>query len=429
MKKIFFYMLSVGFFILFPSIICATVACLNGAGPLLPGQSYCVPSIKLPLIVTPLPSIFHPAVLTTINISPSSASLILGGVPQQLTANTIDQFSKTINATLIWTSSNNAIAKVSATGLVTAVAVGTANITASSGSIKSALTVITVTKSPNYSYIKANVGNAVEHRLYYNQQHFITIVIDANKAIAIRPHPGLDKNGWGSSLYLEPFLPGAILRGTTVQSVYLQNDGINVVVTGIVSRGSSGSYGTWNGNFTFNYDPSQKDITGFGTYDISLAGALSSSTGDLNLYKLASNYLIDVPLLNGTKGNTGDMSSVVVSGGNLGNFTWDPTQGSTYPQDYRNPISVALIGDYNQVNTAAQGYAPIAAAYKPSMKVSLSSGQTGLPLIFGAAYNSSQSKQYWQDNVGITPLILRNSTYTKYSFNLNFDFAAIVGDH
>jgi len=185
---------------------------------------------------------------------------------------------------------------------------------------------------------------------------------------------------------MEPFLPGAVLRGTTVQSVNVQGTGINVVVAGIISQGSSGSYGTWNGNFTFSYNPSQKDITGSGTYNISLAGALSSSTGDLNLYKLASNYLINVPLLNGTTGNTGDMSSVTVSGGTASNLTWVPTQGSTYPQDYRNPISVALIGNYNQVNTKAQGYAPIAAAYKPSMTVVLSSNQTALPLIFGAAY-------------------------------------------
>jgi len=40
-----------------------------------------------------------------------------------------------------------------------------------------------------------------------------------------------------------------------------------------------------------------------------------------------------------------------------------------YPQDYRNPISVALAGNYNQVNTVAQGYDPIAAAYKPSMTI------------------------------------------------------------
>jgi len=45
-----------------------------------------------------------------------------------------------------------------------------------------------------------------------------------------------------------------------------------------------------------------KKTYGSGTYSINLAGALSASTGDLNLYKLASNYLVDVPLLDGLLG-------------------------------------------------------------------------------------------------------------------------------
>jgi len=292
---------------------------------------------------------------------------------------------------------------------------------------------ITIVVNPkvvsNYSYVKINAGNTVEHRFFYVQQHFITLIIDSSGAIAVRPHPGLDVNGWGSSLYMQPFLPGAVLRGTNVQSISVQSSGINVSVSGIVSQGSSASYGTWNGNFTFSYSPFLKKITGTGTYNISLAGTLSSSTGDLNLYKLASNYLVNVPLLNGTVGNTGDISSVIVTGGGPSDFTWIPSSGSTYPGTVRNPISVAAVGDYNQVDTAAQGYPPIAAAYKPSMTIVLSSSQSGLPLIFGAGYDQAKSQQYWEDNVGITPLILKNSTYTNYNFNVTFDSTAIAGDH
>ena len=84
--------------------------------------------------------------LNSITIDPTSANLIVGGATQQLTASTFDQSGNPITATVTWTSSNSAIAKVSTTGLVTAVAAGTASITASNGTVKSAPTTITVTK-------------------------------------------------------------------------------------------------------------------------------------------------------------------------------------------------------------------------------------------------------------------------------------------
>jgi len=287
---------------------------------------------------------------------------------------------------------------------------------------------VTVAVADAYSYTTANVSGSVERKFYFGQHHFLTVILDPNNAIAIRPHPGLDINGWGSSLYLEPFLAGATLRGTTVQAVNVQSTGINFIASGVVARGTSSSYGTWDANLTFSYNSAQKDITGAGTYNVNLAGTLSDSTGDLNLYKLASNYLVNVPLLDGTTGNTGDIKNAVVSGGGLSDFTWIPTY-TTYPQDYRNPLTVATAGDYNQVDTEAQGYALIAPAYKPNMTVALSSAQTGLPMIVGMAYNNGQSQQFWSDNVGITPLILRSSTYTNYNFDVAFNSSAIAGDH
>lgn len=84
-------------------------------------------------------------VLTTINITPLTASLTVGGVVQQLTAAALDQNGAVISATLTWASDNTAVATVDDTGLVTPVAAGTANITASSDSvISSAPSVITV---------------------------------------------------------------------------------------------------------------------------------------------------------------------------------------------------------------------------------------------------------------------------------------------
>ena len=298
------------------------------------------------------------------------------------------------------------------------------------GTAGSGSAAVTVTVPPiSYTYTTVPVKGTVEYRFYAAQQQFMTIVMDGNNAIAIRPHPGLDVNGWGSSLYLEPFLPGATLHGTVIQSISPGSGGIDVAVSGVVSQGNAGSYGTWNGNYTFTYDPVQKEVSGFGNYAIGLAGQLSSSSGDLNLYKLASNYLVNVPLLSGGTGNTGDTSQVNVSGGPVSGFTWIPSQGSTYPQDNRNPISIEAVGNYNQVDTAAQGYAAIAAAYKPTIKVVLSSNQTGFTLVFGGGYESSESQEFWQDNVGITPLVLSLSTPTTYGFSVTFTSSAVAGDH
>ena len=87
-------------------------------------------------------------VLTTINVSPLTATLNIAGT-QQLIGATLDQNSNPISASLIWTSSNPSVATVgSTTGLVTAVAAGTANIAAASGLITStAPAVITVTSA------------------------------------------------------------------------------------------------------------------------------------------------------------------------------------------------------------------------------------------------------------------------------------------
>jgi uncharacterized protein (TIGR03437 family) len=282
----------------------------------------------------------------------------------------------------------------------------------------------------DYEYVSVAVGDTVEKQFYAGQQHFMTVILDSNGGLAIRPHPGLDANGWGSTLYLEPFLPGATLHGTTIQSITANSGGISINVSGVVSQKESGSYGTWNGKYTFRYNSGQKEVTGDGSYNISLAGPLGSGTADLNLYKLATNYLIDVPLLSGGVGSTGDIYKVNVSGGTFPGLTWIPSQGSTYPQDHRNPLSVEAIGNYNQVDTAAQGYAAIAAAYKPTAKVVLSCGnQTGYTLIFGGAYDSSEKSQFWQDNVGIAALVLQSSTLTSYSCSVTFDSTALAGDH
>ena len=284
-------------------------------------------------------------------------------------------------------------------------------------------------KASDYSVSQVINESKIEHRLYYKQHHFMTIIDDSG-TFNIRPHPGLDRNGWGSSWYMQPFLPSANLKHTTIGNIVPDDNDIDVVASGFVSSGSNDTYGTWDTNLSFRYDPENKIVNGSGNYVINLSGNLSPSTGDLNLYKISSNYLINVPLLTGGFGDTGDMKQADVIG--KFNFTWNPPEDpSCFPQDITDYLSIDVIGQLNNVDSAAQGYQPIKPAYKPSMKVALSNSDPnhhGIDMIFGAIYDTSQSQYYWEDNVGITPLILNRSSLIHYSFDITFDSRALPGD-
>ncbi len=265
-----------------------------------------------------------------------------------------------------------------------------------------------------------------ERKLYCGDQHFLSIVRDNNGAIAIRPRPGTDPNGWGSSVYLEPFLPGATLRNTNIDSISASTNGIHVVFSGIVSRGQSSSYGSWNSTLDFKYKQSAKSIDGSGTYNIRLQGPLNG-VGDLNLYKLASNYLLGVPLVSGGTGNTGDtdyyIQYMTVDSGSIPTITsWTITNPpATYPLENLRALQVTAFGNYNEVDTAAQGNCPIKTAYKPSLSLFLFQ-VGGTNMNFGAQYNQSLSQSYWADNIGVTPWIKDGSTSaTNFSFNVSFD--------
>ncbi|HKR09471.1 MAG TPA: Ig-like domain-containing protein [Gemmatimonadaceae bacterium] len=75
-----------------------------------------------------------PAPVATVTVSPSSATLVLGITPtQQLSAVTKDANGNTLTGRVVtWSSDNTAAATVDANGLVTAVAAGSATITATS---------------------------------------------------------------------------------------------------------------------------------------------------------------------------------------------------------------------------------------------------------------------------------------------------------
>ena len=266
-----------------------------------------------------------------------------------------------------------------------------------------------------------------EYKFICDSHHFMTLVSQdgmGNDIFDFRPHPGMDINGWGSSWYAQPFLSGATIDYTIVDSVIAYSNSIIAYGHGNVAQGTSGTYGTWNMQMEFQYDNQQKEITGNGSYEITLDGQLSGSTGDLSLYKIASNYLNDVPLLcTGGNGDTGDMEFVAVDGvPPIFPFDWFPTDGNTFPYDFTDFLSIDVKGNYNNVNTMSQGYGfYIEPAYKPSLKVVMTSNIPNIEMIYGSFYNSAQSTEFDKDNVGITPLIVNSSSLTNFSFNLEFE--------
>ena len=281
--------------------------------------------------------------------------------------------------------------------------------------------------SSDYSIQKVTNSTYTEYRIIRSGHHFLTL-IDKAGAVIIRPHPGNDVNGWGSSWYAQPFLPGTTLKHTLIKSIHALCNGVYWETEGAVSRGSDATFGTWRMVMEVTYDRPAKRIEGQGSYVIDLAGALNQSTGDLNLYRIASNYLHGVPLLSGGSGDTGDMQSAAVTGRDF-TFTWiPPEQPAHFPTDRSDHFSIEVLGQYNNVDNAKLGKPPIQPAYKPNLRIMLAAHSASTGITFGGIYDTGESQNFAADNVGITPLILKDSPATHFEFDVGIVSTAIAGD-
>lgn len=98
------------------------------------------------LVTEPLLAKGGASAIRTVTVAPSSASLAIGATVQ-LTATARDNKGNVVTTTFTWTSSNAAVATVSASGLVTGISAGSATIRATAGN-KSGSAAITVTGGP-----------------------------------------------------------------------------------------------------------------------------------------------------------------------------------------------------------------------------------------------------------------------------------------
>jgi Bacterial Ig-like domain (group 2) len=115
--------------------------------------------------------------LTSIALSPVSPTVSIGGTQQFIATGTYTDGSvSTITTPLQWTSSNPAIATVSATGLATGIASGTTNITAKQGTITSAPDVLSVP----FAVVSVAVTPSTASMLYGAAQQFTATATFSN---------------------------------------------------------------------------------------------------------------------------------------------------------------------------------------------------------------------------------------------------------
>ena len=122
------------------------------------------------------------------------------------------------------------------------------------------------------------------------------------------------------------------------------------------------------------------------------------------------------------------MQTAVVVGDTL-KTTWDPAAAAAYfPQDRTDSLAVTVTGRLNLVNATAQGHGRVAPAYKPSLHLALKLKQPGVGMVFGAVFDAAKAQQFWEDNIGITPLVPRASPHTRFDFDLTLRSDALPDD-
>lgn len=263
--------------------------------------------------------------------------------------------------------------------------------------------------------------------------HHAFTVIQAAGVFAVRTHPGTDPNGWGTTLYLQPFFPGAVLRGASVRLCEPIENGVRLSAEGTICLGKRGASGSWAADLWLRYDAERAHVEGTGTYRLSLLKGLDElRAGDLNLLKIASNYLQDVPRQDGTRGDTGDVGTATFSFDGHA-IPWnlrDPATSAFFLPDQaaRASLTCALSGHLYDVDSRAQGFdaISIARAQKPSLDLTLTTDADHPLSVFAQRASGldpeatrrydrpvRMSEAYWHDNVGITPLIMAADCHEK----------------
>jgi len=259
-----------------------------------------------------------------------------------------------------------------------------------------------------------NTGNC-EYRLFSGEGgdafHFGTFVVTPVDAVNLRPRPDrFDPDAFGVSWFLAPFIAGegSDSVGLDEIDVVPTPEGIEVTANGAISS-AGGTAGTWQYEMTIRYDFDAQIITGTADQTLVLDGPIDTFGGDLNLFRLNSNFLHDVLRDDGTTGDTGDSTGVRWAfHANNGTFEQEfvptPEQPATFPQDTGDVLTIDLLGNVNE--TAGDGPE---SKRTPDLLIESTSLDPTVEIAFGASWNPD-ANSFEQDNFGITPLVFQATT-------------------
>ncbi len=247
-------------------------------------------------------TVTQPPVLTTIIVSPASVS-INTNTSSQLTATCKDQNNNTMTCpTLTWASDNPSVASVNSSGMVTGIASGTANIKASSGSIISNVSVITVTTTPS----RITVTNPTPGIIY---------IVGEPRVVRWKHAPGT-----GANVKIELLKAGVLSK--TISSSTPNDDAfawiIPVVSTGndyqvrITSKTNAQDTGI-SGNFTIQGSTPPPVLTTITLSPASVSINTNTSTQLIAICKDQNNNAMTCPTLTWTSDNP-SIASVNSSG-------------------------------------------------------------------------------------------------------------------
>jgi hypothetical protein len=287
-------------------------------------------------------------------------------------------------------------------------------------------------------------------RLYKDGDHFLSIIRRneaGNSLFAIRTHTGDDVDSWSGTAYIQPRFRGAapdFADSVTLNTV--TNSGIPEVEINAHGRipWPGGMYfaGNWSANINVNFDKQNKKVEANGQYEMNIN---NPAVENFYFAEIASNILLDVPLNDGTTGNSGDAKRVEYMGDAFtpvwyddnipGGIKWYPslTNFGHFPNDFcTNYLEMRVIGNYNNVDTVRQdkGYKAISPSPKPSLSLEFKRATNSEPLNvhFGVFYDTNKSSYFAADNLLILPWVEPESLQSNYSFDIKIASESIPSD-
>ena len=164
--------------------------------------------------------------VSSITLSPTSATMVVGGSTQTITP-TVSP-STALDKAITWTSSSNSVASVNSSGVVTAVAPGTATITATAHDGSGVTATCTITVKCTVTYDKNNgsaTGSQSDGSSPYTKDARVTVKEQGTMALSNYQFVGWNTAANGSGTWYSPGANFAITANTTLNAQWRSTSG------------------------------------------------------------------------------------------------------------------------------------------------------------------------------------------------------------